>query len=43
LNSGEWVRLFLLIASLQSVTLILREALIFVQYLSSHWGPSLTF
>jgi hypothetical protein len=41
LNSGEWVRLFLLIASLQSVTLILREALIFVQYLSSHWGPSL--
>jgi len=41
LNSGEWVRLFRLIASLQSVSLILEEALIVVQSLSNQVGPAL--
>ena len=38
LKSGEWVLLFRLIASLLSISLILREALTAVQSLSSQWG-----
>ena len=41
LKSGEWVLLFRLIASLLSISLILREALTAVQSLSSQWGPSI--
>ena len=41
LNSGELVRRFHLIISLLSTRLMLREALIFLQFLSNHRGLSL--
>jgi len=41
LNSGEWVRLFRFITSLQSLSLMMEEALICVQLLSIQRGPLL--
>lgn len=41
LNPGEWVRPFRLITPLQTVSLILEEALIAVHSLSNQWEPAL--
>jgi hypothetical protein len=40
LELGEWLRLFRLIASLQSILPILEKAITSVHSLSNQWGPA---